>query len=52
MFIGLLLLILGLLMLLDKMGYIHGSMFDYFWPLALMALGISMIFKHKGKDPF
>lgn len=47
MFVGLLLLILGALMLADRMGYIHGDIWDYFIPLAIMALGVSMIFKHR-----
>lgn len=52
MFIGLLLVVLGLLMLLDQMGYIRGDMWDYFWPLALVALGLSLLLEHwrKGKS--
>ncbi len=50
MFIGLVLLILGLLLLLNQLGYISGDIWDYFWPLALMALGLSFIFEHRRKD--
>lgn len=50
MFIGLLLLVLGLLMLLDQLGYLHGDIWGYFWPLALMALGLSIVIKHRGKN--
>lgn len=52
MFIGLLLLLLGALMLLERMGIIYGDVWDYFLPLALVALGASMIFKQNGnKNP-
>lgn len=47
MFVGVLLLLLGALMLLDKMGIITGDVWDYFWPVALVALGASMIFKDR-----
>jgi len=49
MFVGLLLLLLGVLMLLERMGIIYGDVWDYFLPLALVALGASMIFKQNGK---
>ena len=47
MFVGILLLALGILMLLDKLGYIYGSAWDYFFPVALIALGASFIMKDK-----
>lgn len=50
MFIGLILLVLGLLLLLNQLGYIQGGIWNYFWPLALMALGISFIVEHRRKD--
>ena len=50
MFIGLILLLLGLLLLLNQLGYIEGRVWDYFWPLALMALGLSFIFEYRRKD--
>ena len=43
MFVGILLLALGILMLLDKLGIIYGSAWDYFFPVALIALGASFI---------
>ena len=49
MFIGILLLILGLLLLLREMGLIHGDIWDYIWPIALIALGASMIFNDRRK---
>jgi hypothetical protein len=47
MFLGVLLLILGILLLLREMGLIYGNFWDYVWPIALIALGASMIFKSK-----
>ena len=49
MFIGVLLLILGVLMLLNKLGVIHGGVWDYFWPVAIIALGASMLVSAKKK---
>lgn len=47
MFWGTILLLLGMLMLLDKIGIIRGDIWDFFWPLALIALGVSMMLKHR-----
>ncbi len=47
MFWGFLLLLLGALMLLDKLNIIYGNFWEYFWPVALIALGASMIFKDR-----
>lgn len=47
MFFGVLLIIMGVLMLLDQLGVLHGDMWDYFWPTVIIAIGVSMIFKHK-----
>ena len=47
MFIGFLILLLGILMLLERLGVIHGGFWDYFWPVALIALGISMVFERR-----
>ncbi len=47
MFFGSLLIILGILMLLDRMGIIHGDLWNYFWPILVIALGVSIIFKDR-----
>ena len=47
MFIGILLLILGVLLLLEQLGIIETSAWGLIWPIALIALGASMVFKHK-----
>ena len=47
MFFGALLLIFGVLLLLDKLGVINGNIWDYFWPAALVALGVHLIFRSR-----
>lgn len=46
MFVGSLLLLLGVLLLLGQMGIIRGTIWGYFWPAAIIAVGISMIVNH------
>lgn len=47
MFVGILLIVLGVLMILDRMGVIYGSFWQFFWPAAVIALGAHMIIKNK-----
>jgi hypothetical protein len=47
MFVGFLILLIGILMLLDRLGVIQGDFWEYFWPGALIALGISMVLKNR-----
>ena len=47
MFVGSLLLVLGVLMLLQQMDIIHGGIWEYFWPVAVIALGVSMLFRSR-----
>lgn len=49
MFVGILLLILGVLLLLEQLGIIETSAWGLIWPIALIALGASMIFRDKSK---
>ena len=51
MFFGFLILLIGVLLLLNRLGIIYGDFWDYFWPVLLVALGLSMIFKNR-KKPF
>jgi len=44
MFIGLVLLAIGVVALLAKLGVISGSVWGYFWPIVLIALGLSFLF--------
>jgi hypothetical protein len=46
MFVGLLLVLLGILLLMQQLDIIRGGVWDYFWPAAIIAVGISMIFGH------
>ncbi len=46
MFVGSLLLLMGVLLLLSQMGIITGGVWNYFWPAAIIAVGLSMIFNH------
>ncbi len=47
MFCGVLILLLGVLLLLQQLDIIHGGVWEYFWPVAVIAIGISMIAKHR-----
>lgn len=50
MFAGILLIMLGVLVLLSQLDILPGNWWDYFWPLCIVAVGVSMIFRHK-KEP-
>ncbi|MCM2271569.1 MAG: DUF5668 domain-containing protein [candidate division Zixibacteria bacterium] len=50
MFVGILLLLMGVLILLGQLDIIEGAWWDYFWPLAIIAVGASMIFKHTKRE--
>ncbi len=47
MFVGFLIILIGVLMLCEHLGILPGDVWDYFVPMALIALGISMIFRDK-----
>ena len=49
MLIGSMLLLAGVLILLQKLGIIHGEFWDYFWAILLISVGISMIFDRSRK---
>ncbi len=49
MFLGVLLLLMGFVMLLEKLGFIYGDFSDFIVPIGLVALGASMIFDKKNK---
>jgi len=46
MFIGILLIIVGLILLLQNLGLITAALFATFWPIFVLAIGIKMIVKH------
>ncbi len=49
MFVGVLLLLVGGLMILERLGVIHGGIWDYLWPLAIIALGVDLVFSARRK---
>ncbi len=49
MFVGILLLLVGALMLLERLDVISGSIADYLLPIAVIALGGSMVFRRRYK---
>ncbi len=50
MFIGALLLLMGVLMLLQRAGVIHGTIWDYFWPAVVIAIGLHLVLKSRRKS--
>ena len=49
MFVGSLLILMGVLMVADRMGYLPGSVWSYFWPAAIILVGLSMVFRRSRK---
>jgi len=50
MFWGIVLIIIGAVLLLDKVNIIAiGSFWDYIWPILILAVGIRMIITHNQK---
>ena len=47
LFAGIVLIILGTLLILERLGIIYGDIWDVFWPTVLIALGISMLWEHR-----
>ena len=45
MFLGVLILLLGVLLLLQQLDIIRGGVWEFFWPAAVIAIGITMIVK-------
>lgn len=48
---GLILVILGVLVLLEKMNIIQGDFWGFFWPVVLIVLGLNMMKKDGGNMP-
>ena len=49
MFVGVLLILMGVLMIADRMGYLPGSVWSYFWPAAIILVGLSMVLRRSRK---
>ena len=52
MSVGLVFVILGFLLLLEKTGIIDGSFWDYLFPIVLILLGLDLIYKKQKTDDF
>jgi hypothetical protein len=44
---GIILVVVGLLVLFEKMGIIQGDFWGFFWPIVLIVLGLNMMKKDK-----
>jgi hypothetical protein len=50
MWVGFVLVCIGILVLLSNMDIIRGDVWNYIWPLILVIFGISLILKRRRKD--
>ena len=44
MLFALTVVIIGFLLLFEKMGILSGEMWGYFWPMLIIAIGLSMMY--------
>jgi len=49
MFIGIAIIVIGLVFLLQSLGIISGSVWSIIWPCILIIIGIGIIYKERGK---
>lgn len=47
MYVGLAVLVAGVLFLLKNLGYISSNVWDIIWPCLVVILGLAMIFRQK-----
>lgn len=47
MFVGLMVLIVGIVFLLQNLGYIGGNVWNIIWPAIIIIVGLSMVMKPK-----
>ena len=52
MFIGVILLVIGVIALLIKLGVLTGSVWGYTWPIILIALGLSILRGGRSRRPW
>jgi hypothetical protein len=52
MFWGIILIVIGSLLLLNKMGVIYGSFWGYLWPILIIAVGLKLVAGDKRKREF
>lgn len=49
MILGVILIILGVILLLEKLGVLTGQSWDYVWPILIVVLGVWIVAKHNKK---
>lgn len=49
MFVGIAIILIGLILLFQNLGWISGNVWQIVWPVLLIAAGLSMICKKHGK---
>jgi len=47
MFLGLMVLVVGIVFLMQNLGYISGGVWEILWPSFLIITGLVMIFRQK-----
>ncbi|MFH1651642.1 MAG: DUF5668 domain-containing protein [Chloroflexota bacterium] len=47
MFLGVILVVVGLIALLVKLGVLTGSVWNYTWPAILIIIGVFLIVRHR-----
>ena len=47
MFVGALILIVGIVFLMQNLGYISGNVWQVIWPLIVIVAGFSMIIRNR-----
>jgi hypothetical protein len=52
MFIGLVLVVVGIIALLVKLGVFTGSIWSYAWPIILIVLGLGFLFGWRRRHAF
>ncbi len=52
MFVGLVLIALGIIALLVKLGVLPGSIWGYAWPVILIILGLVLLFGRRHRRGF
>ena len=48
MFVGIAVILIGLIFLAQNMGWISGNTWQIIWPILVILVGLSMICKHRG----
>ena len=52
MFLGLILLVIGIVYLVKNLGFISGAAWSIIWPIILVVIGLSIVLKRKNQGFF